>query len=69
MAYYPDAIGEAFNLGSQKEIRILDLANWVNKLTGNKAGIIFRKRRNWDKKQRARLVSQDGFDSNKHMCR
>jgi len=52
MAYYEEAIGEAFNLGAAREIRIIDLANWINELTGNNAGIIFKERREWDKKLR-----------------
>ncbi len=52
MAYYEDAIGEAFNLGTGREIMIKDLANMVNDLTGNEAGIVFKERRNWDKKNR-----------------
>src|SRR2546426_7866932 len=46
------AVGEAINLATGREIRILDLANWVNELTKNKAGIVFKERRNWDKKNR-----------------
>ena len=46
------AVGEAINLATGREIRILDLANWVNELTRNKAGIVFKERRNWDKKNR-----------------
>src|SRR5438034_157300 len=46
------AVGEAINLATGREIRILDLANWVNDLTRNKAGIVFKERRNWDKKNR-----------------
>ncbi len=52
MAYYKEAVGEAFNLASGREIRIGDLANWINELTGNDAGIVFKERRNWDKKNR-----------------
>jgi UDP-glucose 4-epimerase len=52
MAYHEDAIGEAFNLGAGREIMIKDLANIVNDLTGNKAGVVFKERRNWDKKNR-----------------
>ena len=52
MVYYDEAIGEAFNLGAAREIKIIDLANWINKLTGNHAGIIFKERRDWDKKLR-----------------
>jgi nucleoside-diphosphate-sugar epimerase len=50
MAYYDEAVGEAFNLGTGKEVMIMDLANWVNELTGNVGGIVFRERRGWDKK-------------------
>jgi len=50
MAHYEEAIGEAFNLGSSREIQIKDLAKWINELSGNKSGIIFKERRNWDKK-------------------
>ena len=52
MAYYKDAVGEAINLGAGREIKIKDLAQWVNELTGNKAGIVFKERRDWDKKNR-----------------
>ena len=30
------------------------MANWINELTGNKAGIIFKARRSWDKAIRRR---------------
>ncbi len=52
MAYYKEAVGEAINLGAGREIKIKDLAQWVNELTGNKAGIVFKERRDWDKKNR-----------------
>jgi nucleoside-diphosphate-sugar epimerase len=52
MAYHEEAIGEAFNLAAGREIRIRDLAEWINELTSNDAGIEFRERRNWDKKSR-----------------
>jgi nucleoside-diphosphate-sugar epimerase len=52
MAYYPKAIGEAFNLATGREIKISDLANWINEITGNGAGIDHIERRNWDKKNR-----------------
>lgn len=51
-AYYDEAVGEAINLATGKEIRILDLAKWINELTGNDAGLVFKERRNWDKKPR-----------------
>jgi UDP-glucose 4-epimerase len=46
------AIGEAFNLGASKEQRVIDMANIVNRLTGNERGIVFKERRNWDVKTR-----------------
>ena len=52
MAYVKEAVGEAFNLGTSREIRIGDLAHWVNEITGNKAGIELKERRDWDKKNR-----------------
>src|SRR3989442_6039039 len=47
-----EAIGEAINLATGREIRILDLATWVNELTRNEAGIVFKERRSWDTKNR-----------------
>lgn len=44
------AIGEAINLGSGKDTRVIDMANMINKLTGNKKGIKYTERRNWDVK-------------------
>lgn len=52
MGVVDDAIGEAFNLGAGKEQRVFDMANQVNKLTGNHAGIEFKTRREWDVKTR-----------------
>lgn len=52
MVYYEDAIGEAINIGTAKEIRICDLAEWILELTDNDAGIVFKERRDWDKKHR-----------------
>jgi len=50
--YEKRAVGENFNLASGKEVRIRDLAEMVNKATGNKAKIDFRERRKWDTKPR-----------------
>ena len=52
MAHYEEAIGEAFNLATGREIKIIDLAKWINELTGNEKEIVFIERRNWDKKTR-----------------
>lgn len=46
------AIGEAINLGSEKEHKVADMAKMVNDLSGNQAGIKFVERRNWDVKTR-----------------
>ncbi len=51
-AHYDEAIGEAVNLATGREIRIADLAERVNELTGNTAGVTFKERRSWDKKHR-----------------
>ncbi len=49
---HESAIGDEMNLASGKETRIIDLANMVNELTGNKGGIKFVERRRWDTKPR-----------------
>jgi len=54
MGVIEGAVGEAINLASETETRIIDLANWINELTGNKAGVIFKPRRDWDKAVRRR---------------
>jgi len=50
--YYDEAVGEAINLASGKEIKIIELANMINRITENKAGIKFVERRKWDTKSR-----------------
>lgn len=40
--------GEVFNLGSGRETRIIDLAERINDLVGNPAGLRFLPRRAWD---------------------
>lgn len=55
MGFREDAIGEAINLGSSKEHKVIDMANKINDLTDNDAGVIFTERRNWDVK--CRLLS------------
>jgi len=54
MGFVKEAVGEAINLASGTETKIIDLANWINELTGNSAGIIFKPRRDWDKAIRRR---------------
>lgn len=48
------AVGEAINLASETETRVIDLANWINEITGNKAGVVYKPRRDWDKAIRRR---------------
>jgi len=50
----PQAVGEAFNLASETETKIIDVANIVNELTGNTGGIDFVGKRDWDKINRRR---------------
>jgi len=50
--YEEKAVGENFNLASGTETRIRDLAEMVNRATGNPAPINFRERRVWDTKPR-----------------
>jgi Nucleoside-diphosphate-sugar epimerases len=52
MGLKEEAVGEAINLGSGNEHRVIDLANMVNELTGNEAGIKYVERRDWDVKRR-----------------
>jgi nucleoside-diphosphate-sugar epimerase len=54
MGVTPGAAGEAINLASGVETRVIDLANQINELTGNKAGIEYKKKRDWDKSNRRR---------------
>lgn len=50
----PEAVGDAFNLASEKETRIIDIANMINEFTHNKKGVEFVSRRDWDKITRRR---------------
>jgi len=50
----PEAVGDAFNLASDAETRVIDIANMVNKITGNPSGVKFIPRRDWDKITRRR---------------
>ncbi len=51
-------VGKEFNLASGSETRIIDLANMINEITGNRAGIRQAERRKWDTKSRL-LASVD----------
>ena len=50
--YREEAIGQEMNIASAHETIILDLAETINALTGNKAPINFLDRRKWDTKTR-----------------
>ncbi len=52
--YIDSAIGEPVNLASGRETKIIDLANLVNRLSGNTKGVVFQEKRNWDKSTRRR---------------
>ena len=52
MGIKEEAVGEAINLGSGEEQRVIDMANTVNKVTGNESGIVYMERRDWDVKTR-----------------
>jgi UDP-glucose 4-epimerase len=56
--YEPDAVGSEFNLASGREVSVGDLAERVNRLTGNKAGTVMAGKRKWDNKSRI-LASLD----------
>ena len=45
----PKAVGDAFNLASETETKVIDIANMVNQLTGNDRGVELVARRDWDK--------------------
>lgn len=52
MGIREEAIGEAINLGSGKEQRVIDMAKNVNELAGNENGVVYMERRDWDVKNR-----------------
>ena len=50
----PEAVGDAFNLASETETKVIDIASMVNEITGNHNGVEFVTRRDWDKITRRR---------------
>lgn len=44
----PQAVGDAFNLASETETKVIDIANMVNEITRNPSGVTFKPRRDWD---------------------
>jgi len=49
-----EAVGDAFNLASETETKVIDIANMVNEITGNPSGVKFVARRDWDNITRRR---------------
>lgn len=47
-ALYDNAIGVFFNISSDNEIKIIDIADKINRLTENQAGVRYTERRKWD---------------------
>lgn len=50
--YFERAVGQEMNIASGHEVKILEMAEKVNQLTGNSAGIRRVERRVWDTKKR-----------------
>jgi len=50
----PEAVGDAFNLASETETKVIDIANMVNEISGNHNGVEFVSKRDWDKITRRR---------------
>ena len=50
----PDAVGEAMNIASETETKVIELATVINNVTGNSNGVKFFGRRSWDKIVRRR---------------
>ena len=50
----PEAVGNAFNLASETETKIIDIANMINELTSNASSVKFTQRRDWDQITRRR---------------
>jgi UDP-glucose 4-epimerase len=48
MGAVPQAIGEAINLATETETKVIDLASMINKMVGNRAGVVFKEKRSWD---------------------
>jgi UDP-glucose 4-epimerase len=50
--FYEKAVGQEMNIASGTETNILEMAERINELTGNKAGIMRAEHRVWDTKKR-----------------
>lgn len=58
-----DTVGEAFNLASETETKVIDVANTINDIVGNNNGLEHVRRRSWDKiiKRRASIEKAREF--------
>jgi UDP-glucose 4-epimerase len=43
-----EAVGDAFNLASQTETTVMEIANQINSITRNTESFVFKERRDWD---------------------
>jgi len=50
----PEAVGEAINIASETETKVIDLASMINEIAGNNSGVRFVGKRKWDKIVRRR---------------
>jgi len=50
--YFEKVVGQEMNIASGQEVNILEMAEQINALTGNGAGIVRAERRIWDTKKR-----------------
>jgi len=62
LGVFPEAVGDAFNLASETETTVIDIANMVNELAGNSGGVTHVPRRDWDliTKRRASIEKARG---------
>ncbi len=45
-------VGHSINLGTGRETTVMQIANEINQLTGNPAGVVYREARSWDRHSR-----------------
>jgi nucleoside-diphosphate-sugar epimerase len=50
--HYEAAVGQEMNIASGREIEIVEMAERINRITGNRAGLTWTDRRKWDTKSR-----------------
>ena len=57
-----EAVGQAINLASETETRVIDLANWIIALTGSETKTVLRPRRDWDQVVKRRASIKKAMD-------